>query len=91
MMAGFVIRHGGLAGGSAAEDAAEAVRLTVLYRQSYPAAAFAAILAKHAVGLVKVTNRWTAGVRDEAYLIGERLHNFGSRASGTKRSSRSQR
>ncbi|EHK21160.1 uncharacterized protein TRIVIDRAFT_180677 [Trichoderma virens Gv29-8] len=91
MMAGFVIKHGGLAGGSAAEDAAEAVRLTVLYRQSYPAAAFAAILAKHAVGLVKVTNRWTAGVRDEAYLIGERLHNFGSRASGTKRSSRSQR
>ncbi|PNP59749.1 hypothetical protein THARTR1_00628 [Trichoderma harzianum] len=91
MMAGFVIKHGGLGGGSAVEDAAEAVRLTVLYRQSYPAAAFAAILAKHAVGLVKVTNRWTAGVRDEAYLIGERLHNFGSRASGTKRSSRAQR
>ncbi|KAL7943337.1 hypothetical protein V8C42DRAFT_328794 [Trichoderma barbatum] len=85
MMAGFVLKHGGL-GGPAAEDAAEAVRLTVIYRQSYPAAAFAAILAKHAVGLVKVTNRWTAGVRDEAYLIGERLHNFGSRASGTKRS-----
>ncbi|KAL7959301.1 hypothetical protein V8C34DRAFT_117666 [Trichoderma compactum] len=91
MMAGFVIKHGGLSGGSVVEDAAEAVRLTVLYRQSYPAAAFAAILAKHAVGLVKVTNRWTAGVRDEAYLIGERLHNFGSRASGTKRSSRAQR
>lgn len=91
MMAGFVIKHGGFGGGSVVEDAAEAVRLTVLYRQSYPAAAFAAILAKHAVGLVKVTNRWTAGVRDEAYLIGERLHNFGSRASGTKRSSRAQR
>ncbi|KAL7791570.1 hypothetical protein V8C37DRAFT_382122 [Trichoderma ceciliae] len=85
MMAGFVIKHGGLAGGSAAEDAAEAVRLTVIYRQSYPVAAFAAMLAKHAVGLVKVTNRWTAGVRDEAYLIGERLHNFGSRASSTKK------
>ncbi|KAL6788168.1 hypothetical protein J3E68DRAFT_416169 [Trichoderma sp. SZMC 28012] len=91
MMAGFVIKHGGLDGGALVEDAAEAVRLTVIYRQSYPAAAFAAILAKHAVGLVKVTNRWTAGVRDEAYLIGERLHNFGSRASGTKRSSRAQR
>ncbi|RFU76644.1 hypothetical protein TARUN_5584 [Trichoderma arundinaceum] len=85
MMAGFVIRHGVLAGGSTAGDAAEAVRLTVMYRQSYPAAAFAAMLAKHAVGLVKVMNRWTAGVRDEAYLIGERLHNFGSRASSTKK------
>ncbi|KAH6606984.1 hypothetical protein Trco_006137 [Trichoderma cornu-damae] len=85
VMAGFVIKHGGLAGGSAAKDAAEAVRLTVIYRQSYPAAAFAAMLANHAVGLVKVTNRWTAGVRDEAYLIGERLHNFGSRASSTKK------
>lgn len=85
MVAGFVIRHGGLAGGSSGEDAAEAVRLAVIYRQSYPAAAFAAMLAKHAIGLVKVTNRWAAGVRDEAYLIGERLHNFGSRASGAKR------
>ncbi|PTB66139.1 hypothetical protein BBK36DRAFT_1119504 [Trichoderma citrinoviride] len=85
MVAGFVIRHGGLAGGSPADDAAEAVRMAVIYRQSYPVAAFAAMLAKHAIGLVKVTNRWAAGVRDEAYLIGERLHNFGSRASGTKR------
>lgn len=86
MVAGLVIKHGGLAGASTAEHAAEAVRLTVIYRQSYPAAAFAAMLAKHAVGLVKVTNRWTAGVRDEAYLIGERLHNFGSRATSTKKS-----
>ncbi|KAH0490811.1 hypothetical protein TgHK011_002263 [Trichoderma gracile] len=85
MVAGFVVRHGGLAGGSSGEDGAEAVRLAVIYRQSYPVAAFAAMLAKHAIGLVKVTNRWAAGVRDEAYLIGERLHNFGSRASGTKR------
>ncbi|KAK1242411.1 hypothetical protein MKX07_000397 [Trichoderma sp. CBMAI-0711] len=85
MVAGFVIRHGGLAGGFSGEDAAEAVRLAVIYRQSYPVAAFAAMLAKQAIGLVKVTNRWAAGVRDEAYLIGERLHNFGSRTSGTKR------
>ncbi|KAL6867140.1 hypothetical protein J3F83DRAFT_108675 [Trichoderma novae-zelandiae] len=85
LVAGFVVRHGGLAGGSSAEDAAGAVRLAVIYRQSYPVAAFAGMLAKHAIGLVKVTNRWTAGVRDEAYLIGERLHNFGSRASATKR------
>lgn len=85
MVAGFIIRHAGLAGGSAPEDAAAAVTATVIYRQSYPIAACAAMLAKHAVGFVKVTNRWTASVRDEAYLIGERLHNFGSRTSSTQK------
>ncbi|PNP38124.1 hypothetical protein TGAMA5MH_09988 [Trichoderma gamsii] len=85
MVAGFIIRHTGLAGGSAPEDAAAAVTATVIYRQSYPIAACAAILAKHAVGFVKVTNRWTASVRDEAYLIGERLHNFGSRTSSSQK------
>lgn len=85
MVAGFIIRHTGLAGGSASEEAAAAATATVIYRQSYPIAACAAILAKHAVGFVKVTNRWTASVRDEAYLIGERLHNFGSRTSSTQK------
>lgn len=85
VLASFVLRRCGYDLESAAQDPVEAVALTVIYRQSYPAAALAAMLAKHAVGLVKVMNRWTAGVRDEAYLIGERLHNFGSRASSTKK------
>ncbi|KAL7920168.1 hypothetical protein ACQKWADRAFT_299130 [Trichoderma austrokoningii] len=92
MVARFIIRHTGLAGVSASEDVAAAVTATVIYRQSYPIAACAAILAKHAVGFVKVTNRWTASVRDEAYLIGERLHNFGSRTtSGQKTKVRARR
>ncbi|UKZ88782.1 uncharacterized protein TrAFT101_004516 [Trichoderma asperellum] len=84
-VARFIIKHTSLAGGSGSEDAAAAVTATVIYRQSYPIAACAAILAKHAVGFIKVMNRWTASVRDEAYLIGERLHNFGSRTSSTKK------
>ncbi|KOS22218.1 ERAD-associated E3 ubiquitin-protein ligase doa10 [Escovopsis weberi] len=80
-----VVIHRGRAGTEdPTEEAAEAVRLVVMYRQSYPAAAFAAILARNVVTLVNALDHWTAGVRDEAYLIGERLHNFGAGAGVRK-------
>ena len=65
--------------------AADAVNLALVYRYSYPAAAVAAIMMKHAIGFTRVFNRWTAGVRDEAYLIGERLHNFGAATAGSRK------
>jgi E3 ubiquitin-protein ligase MARCH6 len=59
---------------------------TMVYRYSFPA--FGAIVAVVA-GIVEVgraTERWRARVRDEVYLVGERLHNFGEKRPpvGTK-------
>ncbi|KAF5244557.1 hypothetical protein FANTH_7636 [Fusarium anthophilum] len=66
-------------------ELAEAARIAITYRHSYPAIALAALLVKNTIGLVKVFNGWTARIRDEAYLIGERLHNFGAAAAGAGR------
>uniref|UniRef100_A0A0L0MXG3 RING-type E3 ubiquitin transferase n=1 Tax=Tolypocladium ophioglossoides (strain CBS 100239) TaxID=1163406 RepID=A0A0L0MXG3_TOLOC len=80
LMASFLIKMDAL--GSTGVDA---VGLAVVYRLSYPAAAIAAVAVKHAVGMAKVFNGWKAGIRDEAYLIGERLHNFGAATAGGRR------
>ncbi|CAM1505049.1 Fc.00g106860.m01.CDS01 [Cosmosporella sp. VM-42] len=66
-------------------EAAEAARLVIMYRQSYPVVALAVLLVKNTIALVSVFNGWTARIRDEAYLIGERLHNFGAAAAGARR------
>ena len=55
----------------------EALHATLVYRYSYPAA-----LAIVTTGVVtwllgRAFRRWRKRVRDEVYLIGERLHNFG--------------
>lgn len=68
-----------------ASEAAEAARVAIIYRQAYPVAVLFALLVRNAVRLVKVFNGWTARIRDEAYLIGERLHNFGAATAGTKK------
>ncbi|KAM5351120.1 hypothetical protein ACJ41O_003843 [Fusarium nematophilum] len=68
-----------------ANELAEVARLAIVYRQSYPAVALGALLIKNTIGLVKVFNGWTARIRDEAYLIGERLHNFGAAAAGARK------
>lgn len=67
------------------DEAAEAARLAIIYRLSYPALALAALFIKNTIGLVRVFHGWTARIRDEAYLIGERLHNFGAAAAGARR------
>ncbi|KAF9875351.1 hypothetical protein CkaCkLH20_07171 [Colletotrichum karsti] len=56
--------------------------LKMIYRLSYPAAAFSALAAMAFWSIVGVFNNWKARIRDEAYLIGERLHNFGVGAAG---------
>lgn len=62
--------------------------LAAIYRHSYPAALLCVVVVKHAVGMARVFRGWRAGIRDEAYLIGERLHNFGMTAAGGGRAKR---
>jgi E3 ubiquitin-protein ligase MARCH6 len=50
-----------------------------LYRYSYPIAASIIVAILGAMELGKATSRWRARIRDEAYLVGERLHNFGEK------------
>ncbi|KAL0932324.1 e3 ubiquitin-protein ligase march6 [Colletotrichum truncatum] len=56
--------------------------LKMVYRLSYPAAAFSALAAVAFWSVVGIFSNWKARIRDEAYLIGERLHNFGVGAAG---------
>ena len=67
------------------DEAAEAARIAVIYRNSYPVAVFALLVLRHAVSLIRIFNGWTARIRDEAYLIGERLHNFGAGPTSAKK------
>jgi E3 ubiquitin-protein ligase MARCH6 len=59
---------------------------TLVYRYSYPVAGtiVGAVLA--VLEVARATERWRARVRDEVYLVGERLHNFGEKKPpvGTK-------
>ncbi|PPJ54400.1 hypothetical protein CBER1_07762 [Cercospora berteroae] len=51
----------------------------VIYRYSYPVAAAWVATLWGADQIGKATGRWRARIRDEVYLVGERLHNFGER------------
>lgn len=48
-----------------------------VYRYSYPAILAVGLAATLAWALAKAFSGWRKKVRDEVYLIGERLHNFG--------------
>jgi E3 ubiquitin-protein ligase MARCH6 len=51
----------------------------LLFRYAYPFC-FAMIMSAMALGMVlQVVKAWQTTIRDEVYLIGERLHNFGDR------------
>lgn len=65
------VQYGAL--GSVPDDAA----LTLIYRLSFPIAAMGAVGAYILWSLIDVFRSWRVRIRDEAYLIGERLHNFG--------------
>ncbi|KAJ6786646.1 hypothetical protein PWT90_03586 [Aphanocladium album] len=69
----------------AGETAEEMAKLAIFYRYSYPGAAVLLVMLKNAMILANVFNKWTSGVRDEAYLIGERLHNFGAATAGARK------
>ncbi|KAK0665452.1 hypothetical protein QBC41DRAFT_358817 [Cercophora samala] len=50
----------------------------LIYRLSYPAMAVLVVCAFGLWSMFGVFKRWNMRIRDEAYLIGERLHNFGA-------------
>jgi E3 ubiquitin-protein ligase MARCH6 len=56
--------------------------VTTMYRLSFPVAAVAAMVGFGLWNLVAIFNGWKARIRDEVYLMGERLHNFGVGAAG---------
>lgn len=66
------------------KDADEDVRVMCM-RLQYPALAGAAVLGWATVGVGRRMERWRGRIRDEVYLIGERLHNFGERRVGGTR------
>ncbi|OQN98498.1 hypothetical protein B0A48_15759 [Cryoendolithus antarcticus] len=51
----------------------------LLYRASYPVCAALGGLVWMIWKLGGVTRRWRARIRDEVYLVGEKLHNFGEK------------
>ncbi|OAA59009.1 Zinc finger, RING-CH-type [Niveomyces insectorum RCEF 264] len=61
----------GLAGSSSLDA-------NLVYRLSFPCVALAVVAAWSLWGMVDVMGTWKMRIRDEAYLIGERLHNFGA-------------
>ncbi|KAH9428282.1 hypothetical protein MCOR02_011767 [Pyricularia oryzae] len=63
--------------GVGVEDARMAI---VVNRLSFPTAALMALMGSVAWATMDVFMSWRVRIRDEAYLIGERLHNFGSGA-----------
>lgn len=62
--------------------------LVLIYRLSFPAMALIVGLGFVLWGMVGVFKGWKARIRDEAYLIGERLHNFGAGGGNGARGAR---
>jgi E3 ubiquitin-protein ligase MARCH6 len=59
---------------------------TLVYRYAYPALGAVLVALFLVFEVSRATERWRARVRDEVYLVGERLHNFGEKKppAGTK-------
>ncbi|MCJ1388243.1 hypothetical protein MMC18_001088 [Xylographa bjoerkii] len=60
----------------------------VVYRYSYPVVAGLAAGIAGCVALARALGGWRGKVRDDVYLIGERLHNFGERRGAVGAGSR---
>ena len=52
---------------------------TIVYRYSYPAVLFMILAYAFLKIIRRAVGKWKSRVRDEVYLIGERLHNFGDK------------
>jgi len=57
----------------------EAEDVVRLYRYSYPLAASWVVVLLAGLQFGKATGRWRQSIKDEVYLVGERLHNFGEK------------
>lgn len=66
---------------------------TKLYRYSYPVCASQVLTLWAGWECVKASRRWRNRIKDEVYLVGERLHNFGEKKppEGSKSISRKER
>ncbi|KAH8898403.1 hypothetical protein GQ53DRAFT_711715 [Thozetella sp. PMI_491] len=51
--------------------------LVLIYRLSFPVMALAVVVVLTIWNMIGIFRGWRVRIRDEAYLIGERLHNFG--------------
>ncbi|KAK4135239.1 hypothetical protein BT67DRAFT_494044 [Trichocladium antarcticum] len=58
--------------------------LVLIYRLSFPFVALGVLGVVALWGAVGVFRSWQVRIRDEAYLIGERLHNFGATNGGPR-------
>ena len=56
-----------------------------IYQYSYPGCAAMAGISYVLVILQRTVEGWKARIKDEVYLVGERLHNFGERATGGRK------
>ncbi|KAH3920247.1 hypothetical protein HBH56_001920 [Parastagonospora nodorum] len=56
----------------------------MVWRFSFPAVGLSIVAMWASKEAVRMLTRWRLVVRDEVYLIGERLHNFGERKAGTQ-------
>jgi len=56
----------------------------MIWRFSFPAVGLSIVAMWASKEAVRMLTRWRLVVRDEVYLIGERLHNFGERKAGTQ-------
>lgn len=61
--------------------ASEQIR-NMVWRFSFPAVGLSLVAMWVTKEAARMINRWRLVVRDEVYLIGERLHNFGERKAG---------
>ncbi|KAI9792147.1 MAG: hypothetical protein M1816_002687 [Peltula sp. TS41687] len=57
---------------------------TQIYRYSYPATLAAGFLMVLLYFFALVVRRWRQSIRDEVYLVGERLHNLGDPRGGSR-------
>lgn len=67
------------------EEAAWVARKAILHRASYPVAAAVALMVRNVAMTFMMLQGWSSKIRDEAYLIGERLHNFGVVSDASRR------
>ncbi|KAL2020037.1 hypothetical protein VTK56DRAFT_8940 [Thermocarpiscus australiensis] len=84
-LAEAIIRGSGLAvADGAPNQALYDAYLVLIYRLSFPFMALSVVGCITLWGMVGVFRSWQMRIRDEAYLIGERLHNFGAANSGPR-------
>jgi E3 ubiquitin-protein ligase MARCH6 len=76
-LAGFLLQELGRVDGPHDQALYDAYSV-LIYRLSFPVVALAIASGIGLWGLVGVFRTWQMRIRDEAYLIGERLHNFGA-------------